>query len=110
MIVTSWNNGDFNESGSGYGIRIKIKDRGIFFQNHWKTIQIGLEGENEQISVRLSPSFWKKCPELRHMNIGKWFLKNGIGKWKKQVPYHLILNSVEDGIFFLSYRQLHTDR
>lgn len=32
MIVSAWNNGAFNETGAGYGVRVKKYDRDQFFQ------------------------------------------------------------------------------
>jgi hypothetical protein len=42
MIVTAWNNGKNNPSGSGYGFKVDIKDRDIYFNKDWKKCLFGI--------------------------------------------------------------------
>jgi hypothetical protein len=90
MIVSAWNNGSFKETGAGYGLRIRKKDRDHYFQRHWDSVII-ITADNE-ITVNISPSFWKECIEIRSSKIGKWLLDNGHRTWPKGKPpkYELV--------------------
>jgi len=102
MIVTGWNNGSPNiETGAGYGVRIKRKDRDRYFKKEWTKVIIELEGEGE-IEVRLSKSFWRCCPELRCKEIGKWLINNKLAPWKKGSPPKFELESKGNKKFKLS--------
>ena len=86
IIVKGWNNGrPNNETGTGYGIRIKRKDIDRYFEEEWTSIIIELEGEGE-IEVSLSNSFWRCCTEIRKKEIGKWMIKKGYAPWPKGHP------------------------
>ena len=86
MIVKGWNNGrPNNETGAGYGIRIKCKDRERYFQKAWSSVIIDFEGESE-VEVNLSCAFWTTCEELRKKEIGKWMIKKGNATWPKGHP------------------------
>ncbi len=100
MIVTAWNNGSWNSSGAGYGIRISIEDRDQYFRPEWKSVIIVLD--DHEVEVKLSESFWNKCPELRKKEIGVWLIKNGLGRWPKGNPPKLKLEPVGDRRFKLS--------
>ncbi len=103
MIVTGWNNGSpNNNTGAGYGIRISPEDRDKFFQRNWDTVIIRLEGDDEEVEVVLSESFWQGCPELRSARIGMWLLTNGLAPWERNNPPKLELKFVGDGTFKLS--------
>jgi len=41
MIVSGWKTGASNiKTGSGYGIRIKLKDRDKYFSRNWNSLKI----------------------------------------------------------------------
>jgi hypothetical protein len=86
MIVTAWNNGYHNRDGEGYGLRVRTVDRNKFFERTWKYVLLELEGYWKVIKVKITPSFWKKCSELRSPKIGLWLNKKGLGTWPKGKP------------------------
>jgi len=47
--------------------------------------------DGEEVEVKLLPSFWGGCPELRSARIGKWMLKRGLAPWPKGSPSRLSL-------------------
>jgi len=86
MIAVGWNNGSpNNKTGAGYGIRITRRDRDKFFDKSWESVTLGLESD-EVIEVKLSPSFWEGCIELRSARIGKWMLDHGLAPWPRGQP------------------------
>ena len=62
MKVTTWNNGSYNQSGAGYGVRISSKDRDKYFKKTYKFIN--LEIEDFTVEIKLRETFWTTCPEL----------------------------------------------
>ena len=82
-------------------IRIDIEDRNRYFNRDWDYIIIELEGETNQINVNLSPSFWRRCKELRSAGIGRWLIKNGLAPWPRYNPPELRLEHIEDNCFKL---------
>ena len=90
MEVSCWFGGPDKKTPAGYDIRIKPKDRERYFNKSWKSIIIELEND-ETIEVRVSPSFWEECIELRSAKIGRWLFKNGLATWPKQKVPHLDL-------------------
>ena len=94
-IVKTWNNGDRNSSGAGYGIRIDIKD----FDNlkDWKEIIVGKESIK-----RTTKNFTKKCPEIRSIIIGKFLFKNNLSNWQYRKPFKLKVYKIEEQKFELT--------
>lgn len=62
MKVTTWNNGSFNISGAGYGIRILKELRDQYFDRSWDTVVIHIE--DKTIEIKLRDTFWTTCHEL----------------------------------------------
>jgi hypothetical protein len=83
VIVKAWNDGKHLPTGGGYGLQITKEDRDRWFRPEWKTVSLIIEGQTEPVQVKLSPSFWNKCHELRHKAIGKWLIQNGYAPWPK---------------------------
>ena len=83
--VTAWNNGDFNQTGSGYGVRLSINNRDTIFQDHrWDTITLVIEGV--EFEITLNDTFWTTCPEFRDQRIGQWLIRNNFGAWNFGEP------------------------
>lgn len=101
MKAVGWNNGQFHRTGAGYGIRISSEDRDINFSREWNHVVIELEGEEETVTVSISPSFWKKCPELRSAKIGKWMIKNDFRRWPPNNPPTFELKPIREQRFRL---------
>ncbi len=102
MIVKGWNDGSPNNTtGSGYGIRLRRGDRDKHFRPDWSSVSVELEGGGT-ITVNLTPSFWRRCTELRNPAIGKWLLDHGLAPWPKGNPSRMKLEPVGDRRFRLS--------
>ncbi len=99
MQVTTWNNGSFNESGAGYGVRISSRDREIFFDDRWEHVTVLVD--NSSVHFDLKKTFWSTCPELRSKKIGEYLIKNGLERWQKGNPHKLSLSLVEGNTFKL---------
>lgn len=52
--------------------------------------------------VALSPSFWRRCSELRSAKIGLWMLENGVAPWPNRRPPRLRLEPTGEAGFRLS--------
>lgn len=103
MIVTGWKIGTPNiKTGSGYGIRIKLKDRNKYFSPDWESVKIEF-GTGEIFEANLSVTFWGKCPELRSHWIGKWMLNKGYMSWPKFKPRKMRLEPVGGRVFKLRF-------
>ena len=71
MRVVGWSNGSpNNETGAGYGIRVSRSNRERYFDRTWLAVKLNIE-EQIQVSIDISPSFWRRCIELRSQKIGK---------------------------------------
>jgi hypothetical protein len=97
MIVTGWSDGSPNNaSGSGYGVRLRREDRDKHFRSAWSSVSVELE-EAGAVTVKLTPSFWRRCIELRSPAIGKWLLDHGLAPWPKGSPPKMRLEPAGDG-------------
>lgn len=88
MIVNAWSCGSHKSTGAGYGLKIKIEDRDLYFDKSWKIVLVELpNGLIVEANVNKS-SFWNKiCHELINKEFGLWFLELGIAPWN-QVNLH----------------------
>ncbi len=84
--ATAWNNGQHLRSGAGYGLRIGAQNRDRFFGSGWNHVTLYLEGYDQTVSVNITSSFWRRCPELRSKDIGRWLIQNGYAPWEKGDP------------------------
>lgn len=102
MVVSGWDNGKRNDrTGGGYGIKMAGRDRDKHFRRAWASVVVELDN-GEAAVARLSPSFWRKCPELRCATIGKWMLDQGLAPWSKGKPPRFRLEPTGDRGFRLS--------
>lgn len=100
MKVTTWNNGSFNASGAGYGIKIPKSSRDQYFNRNWDSVVLHIE--DREVEVKLCDTFWTTCNELRSKEIGLFLIRNGLGDWVKGLPNEVSLTSVKDNTFKLS--------
>ncbi len=100
MKVTTWNNGNYNKSGAGYGILIPKRERDKYFNRKWDRVKIHIE--DTSVEIKLRDTFWTTCNELRSKEIGKYLLKNGLGVWEKWKPHKLTLEVVNNNEFTIS--------
>jgi hypothetical protein len=102
MIVRGWRTGAPNlDTGAGFGIRIRSKDRDEYFDCKWNSVRIGLE-DGLIVEARISKTFWGKCPEIRSPQIGKWMLERRLAPWSDYHPPILNLEAIGDRYFRLS--------
>ena len=86
MIVTGWSNGAPNSrTGSGYGVRVRRRDRDVLFEPEWQFVTVELD-RGKRVGVNVSNSFWRGCVELRSGAIGKWMIERGLAPWPKGRP------------------------
>jgi hypothetical protein len=88
--VRAWSNGRPLPTGAGYGVRLSDRDRDEHFDPQWREVMVDLGG-GETVSVSLSESFWRSCPELRSAAIGRWLLRNGLAPWPLGKPSAALL-------------------
>lgn len=86
MRVSAWNNGDYNPTGAGYGLRLDLADRDAVLDRSWSEVTLDLPNGISGLRVPLSASFWSDCPELRSAEIGKWLIAAGYGRWSRGNP------------------------
>jgi hypothetical protein len=85
MRVIGWSNGQPRPAGAGYGVRLSDHDRDDYFDPGWYEVVVNLD-QGESVSVPLSKSFWRSCPELRSAAIGRWLLRNRLVPWPRGLP------------------------
>lgn len=101
MTVTGWAGGSPNVvSGGGYGIKLSLSDRDEHFRRSWQSVTILLDGGPE-VQVAVSPSFWRRCSELRSQEIGRWMLDRGLAPWPEGRPPKLQLTPLGGSRFGL---------
>ena len=51
-------------------------------------VQVELPGHAMQPRCPITPAFWRKCPQLRSAEIGRWMEKRGDMPWPHRMPPH----------------------
>ncbi len=74
------------------------------FDPGWPDVIVSLD-QGETVSVALSKSFWRSCPELRSAAIGRWLLRNRLAPWPRGLPPTLLLRHVAGNRFELQMPQ-----
>lgn len=86
----AWNNGDWHDTGAGYGLKVSVEDRDRFFERDWRTVTLRLLGERtSRVAVANvdKASFWgTSCRELIKLEIGQWLIENGFRRWPLNAP------------------------
>ena len=100
MRVTGWSNGQPRPTGAGYGVRLSGHDRDDYFDPVWHEVIVSLD-HGETVTVPLSGSFWRSCPELRSAAIGRWLLRHRLAPWLRGLPPALELRHVAGSRFEL---------
>ena len=89
MILTAWNNGDHHTTGAGYGFRVDLKDRALYFNPEQRAVHLEfavLAPNHAEVNID-KLSFWSPtCHELINHEIGKWLIANGYAWWPKSSP------------------------
>ena len=84
--ATAWKNGKHLGSGVSYGLKISAPNRDRFFLKSWEGVTLHLQGYDEPVSVNITPSFWRRCSELRSKDIGRWLVQKGHVPWERGNP------------------------
>ena len=99
--VSAWNSGAHLPSGSGYGLRLgEYRDEMI--DRSLKSVFLELAG-GSTIEASISTAFWRKCPELRHPEIGRWFQLLGLKRWPKGSPHRFTMTALASNRFRVTY-------
>lgn len=103
LTWTAWNNGKHLTSGAGYGLKVPINDRDMYFERNWSKIILELPkppGYTE-VEVNISKtSFWNKgCHELICRDIGIWLRDLGLAPWPSRNPPKLQIQVVVENRF-----------
>lgn len=90
LVWTSWNNGRHAASGAGYGFKVPIPDRNLYFNREWGSVflELPLGGEYIKIEVGISKlSFWNEtCHELISKEVGIWLRQLKLAPWHRGAP------------------------
>lgn len=84
MVWTGWNNGRLEPGG--YGLRVPSPDRDAIFSRAWKTVIVQIPEADIKVQVELSPTFWRRCAELRSAAIGRWLSSRRYAPWPRRQP------------------------
>lgn len=97
--VAAWNNGTYNPTGAGYGLRLDVADRDTIFNRSWSDVVFDLPNGTAGVRIKLSPAFWRDCAEFRSAEIGKWLIGAGYGRWRRGSPPTFTLVQVSGNHF-----------
>ena len=88
--ATAWNNGDWRDTGAGYGLKISAEDRDRHFERNWSAVTLRLIGGRTSRVAEANvakASFWSpQCRELIKLEIGQWLIENGFRRWLLNAP------------------------
>ena len=93
--VSTWKNGNAENTKSTFGIRIKKADFSSL--ENWKEIKVG----GKRITKTSKTKFTEKCPEIRNIKIKEFLIDNKLANWKPYKPNELKLYEIEKDIFEL---------
>lgn len=94
LDVTTWCNGSHDpDNGKGYGLRVRREDVPIF--RGIDRIELICDGVCYDLAI--TPSFFRKCHELRHRAIGEYLVKRGLTRWPKGNPHKIRLHFIING-------------
>ena len=75
IILTAWRGGTF-------GLRVRKADRRRFAGRRKVEIVLPrIHQPQQQLTVDVTPSFWRNCPEFRSAVIGEWLKECGLFLW-----------------------------
>ena len=97
MQASAWNDG-----GNTYGIRVGLPNRDRYFDPEWSEIEVELDGRFH--TFKLTPSFWRRCPEFRDSGepiIREWLRRHRSLDWPRGRPPKMELVPLGNGRFRL---------
>ena len=75
IILTAWRGGTF-------GLRVRKADRCRFAGRREVVIVLPrIRQPSRQLTVDITPSFWRTCPEFRSADIGRWLTERRLCPW-----------------------------
>ena len=77
IVLTAW-------KGGAFGLRVREEDRHRFAGRC--EVMIILPGIDRPVTANITRSFWRKCPELRSAEIGRWLKEHCLHPWPKGQP------------------------
>ena len=92
IILTGGYYGAMYSRDNPNGFRISKADHDDLFvplKSELSEEEINIEfpaGESPQLSIDVTPSFWKKCHEFRSPEIGEWMKKRHENSWREGEP------------------------
>jgi hypothetical protein len=89
MIWTAWHNGNHHGVFTGFGFKVSIADRDLYFDRSWKKVTIALPVDSGYVLTEANidkESFWDDCRELITKDIGLWMLGRKYAPWQKGLP------------------------
>ncbi len=95
VIASAWHGGYSSTSDGTYGVRFRGDDRYAMVDGDRATVILRLSGRASAVTVDVTPGFWRKCPELRHREIGRWLRELGLVPWPKGRPPKLRVSRTE---------------
>ncbi len=101
FFARAWSNGSPSEPGAGYGLRVSKADRDMAFSKDWPAVTLLLP-DGHEICGEITPSFWRKCSEIRSAGIGQWLLRERLAPWPKGRPPTVVLEPAGPARFRVS--------
>lgn len=98
FVVTAWKSGRHGPD-TMYGLSVDPDDRDRYFRRAWRQVQLRLPGQYGIAMVRLTPSFWRDCPELRSNQIRAWLRGTRLAPWPYGRPPRFRLHADRDALF-----------
>ena len=75
-----------------------MADRDLYFDKDWNEIVVDLAGYGPA-TIPLSPSFWRRCSEVRSAEIGQWLIDAEVAPWRKGNPPGIVVAHVDGNRF-----------
>jgi len=103
LVWTAWNNGRHAASGAGYGLKVPIPDRNLYFDRKWTSVLLQLSRDGIYIETEVSiskPSFWNEtCHELISKEIGIWLHQLKLAPWQRGTPPKILIQHIGSNRF-----------
>jgi hypothetical protein len=100
LIWTAWNNGRYDNSGNGYGLKVPIADRDKYFSRSAHSAILVLPDLAEIAVNTGKESFWSEtCRELISKELGRWFIRSRLAPWASGNPPKIRVTSLGNARF-----------
>jgi len=102
MIWTAWHNGNHHAAFNGFGFKLSVTDRDLYFDRSWKSVTLALPVDTGFALTDANiekESFWEDCRELITKDIGLWMMARNYAPWPKGLPPRFTAWVVGQAIF-----------